>query len=126
MRLPHVSLIVLLIVACIAVVSWRLGDDAQAAQCGNSVVEAGEECDDGNIVGMDGCSGGCQFEECGDGFVNNNPMEECDDGNIVNGDGCSSTCEDEGGGATGGGGGGQAVCGNGIVEQGEECDPVVP
>src|SRR5262249_31107960 len=30
--------------------------------CGNGVLEAGEECDDGNRVGGDGCSASCQIE----------------------------------------------------------------
>jgi len=31
--------------------------------CGNSVIETGEECDDGNTVSGDGCSATCQTEE---------------------------------------------------------------
>jgi len=39
--------------------------------CGNSVIETGEECDDGNIVNGDGCDSTCQEEEyCGDGVCN--------------------------------------------------------
>jgi cysteine-rich repeat protein len=34
-----------------------------AVVCGNGVVQAGEECDDGNATGGDGCSAQCQFEE---------------------------------------------------------------
>lgn len=30
--------------------------------CGNSILEEGEQCDDGNIVGGDGCSSTCQTE----------------------------------------------------------------
>jgi TonB family protein len=30
--------------------------------CGNGTVEAGEQCDDGNTVGGDGCSSLCQTE----------------------------------------------------------------
>jgi len=33
-----------------------------ASTCGNGVLEAGEECDDGNRVGGDGCSASCQIE----------------------------------------------------------------
>ncbi|MFH1425340.1 MAG: S8 family serine peptidase [archaeon] len=32
--------------------------------CGNSVVEAGEECDDGDIEPSDGCDESCQNESC--------------------------------------------------------------
>ena len=41
------------------------GGDADAAPsttCGNGVVEAGEECDDGNTAGSDGCSATCEIE----------------------------------------------------------------
>ncbi len=30
--------------------------------CGDGLVEAGEECDDGNLVNYDGCDSGCQIE----------------------------------------------------------------
>jgi fibro-slime domain-containing protein len=75
--------------------------------CNNSIVEAGENCDDGNLIPGDGCSVTCQREasywdcppaggacislvSCGDGKVEG--TEKCDDGNINNGDGCSSAC----------------------------------
>ncbi len=59
--------------------------------CGNSVVDAGEECDDGNMVDTDACSNSCQIVDgCGDGNIDSG--EECDDNNLVSGDGCSSTC----------------------------------
>ncbi|MDX1775908.1 MAG: lamin tail domain-containing protein [Desulfobulbales bacterium] len=32
--------------------------------CGNGVVDAHEECDDGNILDNDGCSGACLLENC--------------------------------------------------------------
>ena len=75
--------------------------------CGNGVLGAGEECDDGNNVGGDGCAANCVEEVCGNGQVD--VGEGCDDGNLIDGDGCDSTC------AVG-------TCGNGIVEGGEECD----
>lgn len=31
--------------------------------CGNNTINAGEQCDDGNSVGGDGCSSTCQYEE---------------------------------------------------------------
>jgi len=34
-----------------------------AAVCGNSVLEQGEACDDGNIADGDGCSATCQFDD---------------------------------------------------------------
>src|SRR6266702_354185 len=58
--------------------------------CGNGVVDPGEECDDGNIIGGDGCSADCKSTEvCGNGI--RDVGEACDDGNLVNGDGCSGT-----------------------------------
>src|SRR3989344_2092134 len=36
-----------------------------APVCGNSVVESGEQCDDGNVVSGDGCSSTCQTEVAG-------------------------------------------------------------
>jgi cysteine-rich repeat protein len=61
--------------------------------CGNSALEPGEECDDGNDEDGDGCSAHCFVEFCGDSSVNNAPNEECDDGNNLDGDGCSADCQ---------------------------------
>jgi len=88
-------------------------DDASGAVCGNGILEAGEECDDGNNLNGDGCSGYCDQEiatGCGNSVVE--AGEQCDDGNTNDGDGCSSTCQNES----------AAVCGNGSVETGEQCD----
>jgi len=60
-------------------------------ECGNGVVEFGEDCDDGNTVNGDGCSDECLIEKfCGNGFIEDS--EECDDGNNDDGDGCSAKC----------------------------------
>jgi fibro-slime domain-containing protein len=76
--------------------------------CGDGQVNVdGEECDDGNNMPGDGCSGTCTQESefwdcppeggpcvttmvCGDGA--RVAVEACDDGNTDDGDGCSSTC----------------------------------
>jgi len=58
--------------------------------CGNGVVDPGEQCDDGNTVSGDGCSASCRLEACGNGILD--PGEQCDDGNLVSGDGCSAGC----------------------------------
>lgn len=79
------------------------------ASCGDKLVigDLGEECDDGNTVGGDGCSGACKVEtgfycggtpstcvsRCGDGVVTS--KEKCDDGNVEAGDGCSAACKVE-------------------------------
>lgn len=44
--------------------------------CGNSRLEKDEECDDGNIVGGDGCSSVCKLEFCGNAIVD--VGEQCD------------------------------------------------
>jgi cysteine-rich repeat protein len=60
--------------------------------CGDGVVTAGEECDDGtNDGGYGECDPGCVLgPSCGDGIVQ--PPEDCDDGNNVDGDFCGSAC----------------------------------
>lgn len=38
--------------------------EAEPPSCGNGAVEAGEQCDDGNMANGDGCSRTCQIEGC--------------------------------------------------------------
>ena len=73
--------------------------------CGNNMQDAGEECDDGNTDGGDGCSPACRVEAdyvcpqvgpctpdmCGNGHLAS--FETCDDGNTNAGDGCSADCK---------------------------------
>jgi cysteine-rich repeat protein len=61
-----------------------------AAVCGDGVLDAGEQCDDGNGIDGDGCDSNCTPTGCGNGVVS--PGEDCDDGNTVSGDACPSTC----------------------------------
>jgi cysteine-rich repeat protein len=66
--------------------------------CGNSEIESGEQCDDGNTADGDGCSATCQTEQeqgpvCGNITIETG--EQCDDGNTADGDGCSATCQTE-------------------------------
>ena len=65
--------------------------------CGNNQLDQGEECDDGNNLPGDGCSGGCVDEVpgaiCGNGLWE--AGEECEDGNTTIHDGCSDLCETE-------------------------------
>jgi cysteine-rich repeat protein len=64
--------------------------------CGNGIVEAGEECDDGNTSNCDACSNTCTVVSgCGDGVVCGG--EQCDDGKTTDCDGCSATCTTESG-----------------------------
>jgi len=86
-------------------------DSGTEPACGNSRLEAGEQCDDGNTADGDGCSATCAREAyCGDGNLDSG--EQCDDGNHRSGDGCRSDC------------GSDESCGNGIrdVVVGEQCD----
>ncbi len=65
------------------------------AECGNGVLEAGEECDDGNLVDGDGCESTCLIGAvlCGNGALD--PGEACDDGNQDPDDGCAKSCVTE-------------------------------
>ena len=65
-----------------------------APVCGNSVVESGEQCDDGNVDNGDGCDANCIIENgpvCGNDIVETN--EQCDDGED-NGVRCDNDNED--------------------------------
>lgn len=80
--------------------------------CGDGFVDAGEACDDGNVVHADGCSARCDSNEtCGNGIVDALVGEQCDDGNTVGGDACNAQCR-------------IPTCGDGIVDRqnGEACD----
>jgi cysteine-rich repeat protein len=89
-----------------------------AQVCGNGTIELGEECDDGNVDGGDGCTATCLIPGdsesfCGNGVVEED--EECDEGNAGNQDdgNCTTACR-------------FAVCGDGFVDISqpgvEECD----
>jgi cysteine-rich repeat protein len=45
-------------------VTASLADICGAVACGDGVVTAGEDCDDGNTMPGDGCSPSCRVEEC--------------------------------------------------------------
>ena len=85
-----------------------------ANTCGDGHLDPGEVCDDGNTLDGDGCSRDCKSDEsCGNGQVDPTAHipEQCDDGpnNSKLGDPCSAACQ-------------LVKCGNGVVEQGEQCD----
>jgi fibro-slime domain-containing protein len=112
----------------------------QALFCGDGVVSAklGEQCDDGNKVGGDGCTENCKLEanyqcptpgqpcvsnvKCSDGIVAG--TETCDDGNVTPGDGCDATCQLEPGWMCPNPGLPcvAKTCGDGILAGDEQCD----
>lgn len=64
--------------------------DCTLPRCGDAVLDAGEECDDGNLVEDDGCNTRCLLPACGDGTRQG--AEECDDGNDDDFDACRNDC----------------------------------
>jgi cysteine-rich repeat protein len=87
------------------------GEDAEVApECGNGIVELGEQCDDGTAnsdTEPDACRSGCVLYHCGDAVMDTG--EGCDDGNDVDTDVCKNNCS-------------LPTCGNSEVEAGEDCD----
>jgi cysteine-rich repeat protein len=94
-------------------------------ECGNNLRQGDEECDDGNRTSGDGCDAQCGAEfQCNDGTITE-PFEECDppmSGTVCSVAqyesnpaqcGCDASCL-------------RQVCGNGILQEGEQCDPPGP
>ena len=103
--------------------------------CGDSALNPGEACDDGNKADGDGCDGLCRIEDgyacaqpgqacvaiCGDGVTV--APEACDDSNQADGDGCDAACALEPGyTCLGAPSVCEATCGDGILAGGEVCD----
>jgi len=107
--------------------------------CGDGIVnQADEECDDGNTLPGDGCTGVCKKEpntdcpptggactstiKCGDGV--RSPGEACDDGNTQPNDGCAADCQsiDPGWLCVGTVCSKLVNCGDGRLQSGEACD----
>jgi len=107
--------------------------------CGDSVLDDDEACDDGNKDSGDGCGSNCRYLEpghvcpvpgeacrqiavCGDGV----PVfpEQCDDGGLLAGDGCSDLCKFEIGYKCEGSPSSctATVCGDTVHEGAETCD----
>jgi len=66
--------------------------------CGNSAIEDGETCDDGNDVGGDGCSDDCNDEGCIADTPGYPVVKLCDDRKVCTADRCdtvASACEHE-------------------------------
>ena len=83
---------------------------SSSSTCGDGVLQAPEECEDGNLDNTDSCTDTCQLAACGDSHVQGS--EECDPGLGSGGSGaCTDDCR-------------QATCGDSKlwVDGGEECD----
>ena len=81
-------------------------DAASSSECGNGIVDSGEDCDDGNTNDGAGCSHLCQVEAnwtcsnpaqpciktsgCGNSDVTSD--ETCDGGDTLDGEGCALDC----------------------------------
>ncbi len=74
------------------VIAARVDIGADELSCGNNVLEAGEQCDDGNLVDGDGCDSNCTLTACGNGITTPSSGEQCDDGGSVAGDCCDPLC----------------------------------
>src|SRR5262249_13258374 len=92
--------------------------DSQIIRCGgpglcnrDGHTDPGEECDDGNDNPCASCSHSCKIGASGNGRIDS-PCEQCDDGNTNDCDGCKGDCSRA-----------DDVCGDGIQECGEACDP---
>ena len=105
------------------------GDD-DTTDCGNGIVDEGEECDDANDVDDDACSNACKSNQnetkakCGNGKVETG--EQCDDGNDVDDDDCSNACKSNKQGEKdwfSPNPGAETHCGDGKLEAGEICEP---
>ena len=81
------------------------------AACGDGIIEAGEECDNGALNSNTGsCLTTCKLAKCGDGHVHF-LVEQCDTGGVDTATCNGATCTN-------------AICGDGIVNlaAGEQCD----
>lgn len=89
--------------------------EASPEDCGNEVVDPGEECDEGYAGNNDvdsTCTLACKFPVCGDGLVWQG-HENCDNGPNNNDslyNGCTTECELG------------PHCGDNIIQDSEECD----
>ncbi len=111
----RVSPLVLVLAATFALAGCKPEDpDTNPdAACGDDVVDDDELCDDGNVVGGDGCSADCLSDEtCGNGIVDPLTIEVCDDGDAnsdTTADACRTSCV-------------EATCGDGVMDADESCD----
>jgi len=72
-------------------VAFNVPVEEPQPECGNGVIEEGEDCDDGNNVSGDGCSATCTLEECEPGQT-----ESCKTGEYGVCSAGTKTCNQEG------------------------------
>jgi cysteine-rich repeat protein len=104
-----------------------------SSSCGDGVRADTEECDDGNTINGDGCDAGCRFsclssdvtrncapaDECGGQGTCNNATHTCAAGTpLPDGHACAGGPNN----VCSGGVCKAPVCGNAVVEPGEDCD----
>jgi len=108
-----------------------IGGNCIAGSCGDGLVEAPEECDDGNATSGDGCEASCTFtclstdpardcaaaDPCAGNGACDDTTHVCSAGTpLADGTACGTGKYCDAGVCT------TAVCGNGMVEPGEQCD----
>ncbi|MBW2458147.1 MAG: DUF4215 domain-containing protein [Deltaproteobacteria bacterium] len=110
--------------------AYCLGGQCIPALCGNGTLDPGEDCDDNNLVDGDGCEHDCtlscvnpandcpqppvcQLAQCSQAHVCETAPDPNQDGNTC---GTNLVCNNGACIAP------SAVCGNGILETGEDCD----
>ncbi|MFL5320319.1 MAG: InlB B-repeat-containing protein, partial [Myxococcaceae bacterium] len=84
-----------------------------ANRCGNSVLETGEGCDDGNVTSGDGCNASCKIETsraCNANSAGVTGSSSCASNICDTTSGAPGTCE------------AANSCGNSVLESGEGCD----
>ncbi|MFT6627080.1 MAG: cysteine-rich repeat protein [Flavobacteriales bacterium] len=84
--------------------------DCQLPECGDGILDTGEECDDGNDIEDDFCSSICAAPFCGDGIRQGD--EACDNG-AENSDSAPDACRLDCS---------VAACGDLVIDSAETCD----
>ena len=90
-----INMIIIVICLCIVLMGATQALESPCTpqtDCGNGILDPGEECDDSNFNNHDDCLNDCTLPYCGDGHFWVNSSEECDDGNTISGDGCAANC----------------------------------
>lgn len=113
--------------------------DCALPECGDGIIDSNEECDDGNGDNDDLCSNSCAAFRCGDGYVCMSGLcteagacscdgdNDCGKGILCIGGICTEPCRANtdcraGASCIEGRCIERIVCGDGIVQTGEECD----